>query len=244
MNIIEAFRTYNVNSPKLRIGNERDGGYIINELLAQHTKRLIAIGMGGDDGFERDWFSRYHTHIEMYDGTFPCQGMCSLYHEQVNKKIFYIKQNVGYEEGQIPINVIVDGKQDTLLKVDTEGAEYHMFDNIQLSDVTGLILEVHDLHYPEKQAKLADLIQNNFSDLLLYHIHANAWGSTFTLNFSKTGNRGLELKDFPHVVELCFINKKLVESYELERGSFPVPGLDVSNKHDVPDIDLYWVNAL
>jgi len=244
MNIIEAFRTYNVNSPKLRIGNERDGGYIVNELLAQHTKRLIAIGMGGDDGFERDWFSRYHTEIEMYDGTYPCQGMCSLYHEQVNKKIFYTKQNVGYEESCIPINVIVDGKPDVLLKVDTEGAEYKMFDNIRLSNVTGLILEVHDLHVPQNQDKLVDLIQNNFGDLLLYHIHANSWGNTFTLNLSKTGIRGIEIKDFPHVIELCFINKNIVQTYEYERGTFPVAGLDISNKHDVSDIDLYWVNSL
>ena len=244
MNIIEALRVYNVHSPKLRIGNERDGGYIVNELLTQHSKKLISVGMGGDDGFERDWFSKYQTPIEAYDGTYPCQGMCSVYHEHVNKKIFYIKHNVGYEESLLPLNVIVDGKPDVLLKVDVEGAEYKIFDHITLPNVTGLILEVHDLHVRENQEKLINLIQNNFSDLLLFHIHGNSWGNTFTLNLSKTGIRGLEVKEFPHVLELCFINKNLVQVNELEHNLFPVEGLDISNKHDVPDINLHWINAL
>lgn len=244
MNIIEALRVYNVHSPKLRIGNERDGGYIVNELLTQHSKKLISVGMGGDDGFERDWFSKYQTPIEAYDGTYPCQGMCSVYHEHVNKKIFYIKHNVGYEESLLPLNVIVDGKPDVLLKVDVEGAEYKIFDHVTLRNVTGLILEVHDLHVRENQEKLINLIQNNFSDLLLFHIHGNSWGNTFTLNLSKTGIRGLEVKEFPHVLELCFINKNLVQVNELEHNSFPVEGLDISNKHDLPDINLHWINAL
>ena len=244
MNIIEALRVYNVYSPKIRIGNERDGGYIVNELITQHTQKLISVGMGGDDAFERDWFGKYQTSIEAYDGTYPCQSMCSMYSDYVNKKIFYIKQNVGYEESLIPLNVIVDGKSDVLLKVDTEGAEYKIFDDIQLSNVTGLLLEVHDLHSIENQNKLINLIENNFSDLLLFHIHGNSWGNTFTFNLSKTGIRGLEIQNFPQVIELSFINKKLIQSHELEKETFPISGLDTSNKHDAQDIDLFWVNAL
>jgi hypothetical protein len=244
MNIIEALRTYNVYSPKIRIGNEHDGGYIVNELITTHTKKLISVGMGNDDGFERDWFSKYETEIEAYDGTYPCQTICSLYHEHVNKKIFYVKHNVGYGESLIPLNIVVDGKPDVLLKVDVEGAEYEIFDNIKLETVTGLILEVHDLHVTEKQHKLIELIENNFSDLMLFHIHGNSWGNTFTLNLSKTGIRGLELKEFPHVMELCFINKKLIQQHELETTPFPIENLDISNKRDVSDINLYWVNAL
>jgi hypothetical protein len=244
MNIVEALRTYNVSSPKIRIGNEHDGGYVVNELITAHTKKLISIGMGNDDGFERAWFSKYQTEIEAYDGTYPCQTICSLYHEHVNKKIFYVKHNVGYGESLIPLNTIVDGKPDVLLKVDVEGAEYEIFDNIKLETVTGLILEVHDLHVTEKQTKLIELIKNNFSNLMLFHIHGNSWANTFTLNLSRTGIRGLELKEFPYVMELCFINKQLVHQYELETTTFPIAQLDTSNNCDVSDIDLYWVNAL
>ena len=61
---------------------------------------------------------------------------------------------------------------------------------------------------------------------------------------SETGIRGLEIQNFPHVIELSFINKKLIQSYELEKETFPISGLDTSNKHDAQDIDLFWVNAL
>lgn len=244
MNIIEVLRVYDVNSPKIRIGNERDGGYVVNELLTKYSKKLISIGMGGEDTFEREWFDRYQTSVEAYDGTYPCGQLCSVYKEHVNKKIFYVHHNVGYEEKLIPLNSIVDGKVGTLLKVDVEGAEYKIFDAVKLDSVSGLILEVHDLHSQENQNKLIELIQNNFSNLLLYHIHGNSWGNTFTLNLSGTGIRGLQIQNFPHVLELCFINKKIVETYKLDTGTFPVHGLDVSNKADTSDIELHWVNTL
>lgn len=244
MNIIEALRVYDVNSPKIRIGNERDGGYIVNELITNHSKKLISIGMGGEDTFERQWFEKYHTPIEAYDGTYPCGQLCNMYKEHVNKKIFYVHHNVGYEDKLIPLNSIVDGKADTLLKVDVEGAEYKIFDEVELHNVSGLILEVHDLHLQEHQNKLIDLIQNNFSELLLFHVHGNSWGNTFSLNLTGTGIRWLQVQNFPHVLELCFVNKKFVESYSLDRGTFPVHGLDVSNKADAPDVELHWINTL
>lgn len=247
MNLIQALHVYDVKSPKLRIGNKMDGGYIVNELITTRTQRLISIGMGLEDSFERDWFSRFgdRTKIEAYDGTYPCQTVCSQNPEQVNKSIFYVQHNVGFAENQIPLNVIVEGKQDVLLKVDVEGAEYGFFDNIDLSNITGLILEVHDLYLKQYQDKLIEMMTETFSDLLLYHVHGNAWGNTFDLLLSKTGSvKGITVRDFPIVMEFSFINKKLVPEYELDLNPFPVPDIDFTNKPDAPDIDLYWVNAL
>jgi hypothetical protein len=244
-NLIEALNVYNVFSPKMRIGNNSDGGYIINETLSEVTTKLISIGMGLEDSFEREWFRRFKTPIEAYDGTYVCQTLCSEFSENVNKDIFYVKQNVGYQQENIPINVILDKKSNVLLKVDVEGAEYNIFDNVALnSNVVGVLLEVHDLYKKENRDKLIDLVQNKFSDFLLFHIHGNVWGSTFTLNLSKTGNTGLEIPNFPITLELSFINKRLLANYELETQPFPVPGLDFSNNSEKPDINLPWVNAL
>lgn len=244
MNIIQALRTYDVYSPKLRIGNKHDGGYIINELIAQNSTRLISIGMGSEDEFERDWFSKYHTYIEAYDGTYPCQHMCTEYRDYINKKIFYVNHNVGYGEKSIPLETILADKQNTLLKVDVEGAEYTIFDNVRLNNFTGLILEVHHLHVRENQTKLVDLINNNFSDLILFHIHANSWGNTFPLTFNKTDADESQIENFPYVIELSFVNKKFIETYELEKNRFPVAGLDASNNSSLSDIELNWVNSL
>lgn len=244
-NLIELFKTYDVNSPKIRIGNPHDGGYVINELLAQHTKRLISIGMGTEDSFERDWLSRYPDKpIEAYDACCPCSDLCYKNPEQVHKTIFYVQQNVGYEPGNIPLNNIVDGKQNVLLKVDVETAEYKIFDNVNLTDVTGLIIEIHDLDVKANVDKLTELMMQNFADLVLFHVHGNSWGKTFDLNISKNPHRPIIMNDFPRTVELTFIHKKLITTCELETKSFPDPLVDMSNNSEVPDIDLYWINAL
>lgn len=247
MNLIEALHVYDVKSPKLRIGNKMDGGYILNELITNRSRRLVSIGMGGEDSFERDWFARFgdRTKIEAYDGTYPCQTLCGQFPENVNKEIFYVQHNVGLSENQLPLNIIIEDKRDALLKVDVEGAEYKLFDNVDLSNATGLLLEVHDLYVKENQEKLIDMITNRFSDFLLYHAHGNVWGNTFDFVLSATGvGRGITVKDFPIVMELSFINKSLVSEYELDPTPFPVPELDFSNRPDSPDIDLYWINSL
>lgn len=244
-NIIEALNVYNVFSPKIRLGNNSDGGYIINETISEVSTKLISIGMGLEDSFEREWFRKYKTPVEAYDGTYSCQTLCGEFKESVNKEIFYIKQNVGYEEQNIPLNVILDKKSDILLKVDTEGGEYSIFDNVTIgSNVVGILLEVHDLYKKENREKLIDLIQNKFSDFLLFHVHGNVWGGSFALDLSKTGNRGLEIPDFPLVLELSFINKRVLSNYELDTQTFPIPGLDFSNNPEKEDMKLSWINAL
>lgn len=244
MNIIEALRVYNVHSPKLRLGQANDGGYIVNDILLQNSTRLVTAGIGGDDGFEGMWYAKTKTPVEMYDGSHPCSSMCVSYPDKINKEIFYIRQNIGYEEGNIPLNVIIDGKKNALLKVDIEGAEYNIFDNVNLTDVSGLILEVHELNAGHRLDKLIKMITETFSSLLLFHVHGNNWGGTHTLPISGTGIRSLPIENFPFVMELSFINKALVSNFELETGSFPVPGLDNVNRAGEPDIDLYWVNSL
>ena len=36
MNLIKELKVYNVHSPKIRLGRNSDGGYIINELIEIH----------------------------------------------------------------------------------------------------------------------------------------------------------------------------------------------------------------
>jgi hypothetical protein len=243
---MKSLAVYNVDSPKLRLGNEHDGGYILNELILANTKRLISVGIGGEDAFELQWAEQYpERYIEAYDGTYPCNNLCHKFPDRINKNIFYVHNNVGFKEKDIPINIIADSKQDVLLKVDTEGAEYTIFDNFYPdSNLTGLILEVHDLQVPENRNKLVKLIQNNFKNMVLFHVHGNSWGGTFDLNLIPDSNNSIIVKNFPHVLELSFISKHLVQNISLDTNKFPIIGLDTSNRPDTQDVDLYWVNTI
>lgn len=245
MNFISALTTYNVNSNKFRLGNAHDGGYILNDAILANTKRLVSVGIGGEDNFEQQWAEQFpNIPIEAYDGTYPCNNLCHKFPNRINKNIFYVHHNVGYGDKQVPINTIVDTKDDVLLKVDIEGGEYSAFDHFYPSrNLTGLILEIHDLHVPENCEKITKLITENFKDLLLFHVHGNSWGGMFDFNLTPSVSDGILIKRFPHVLELSFVSKHLVNNYSIERNKFPIVGLDTSNKPDVDDIDLYWINA-
>lgn len=245
VNLVKLLQPYNVNSPKLRIGKDNDGGYVVNELIVKNTKRLVCLGTGLEDSFEVDWMQKYpDTVLEMYTDYFPCNDVCHKNAEKINKTVFHINHTVGYDRQNIPLNVIIGGKEGVFLKADIEGDEYKIFDHIKLTDVVGMVIEFHNLESLNNAEKLSELIKNNFSELVLFHVHGNSWGSTFDLNVSKNPNRPIVIEGFPQTIELSFINKKLLDTYELDTGTFPDPAVDMSNNPDVPDIDLYWINAL
>jgi hypothetical protein len=247
MNLIELLRVYDVGSPKLRMGCEYDGGYVINEILLKKSTGLINIGVGGNDTFEEEWFKATNTPVEMFDESWDCPNICAKFPDDVDKKIFYTKKNVGNEESNIPLRDILRDKQDVLLKVDIEGGEYTVFDNIMLDNVSGLILEVHGLQNPTCQQKLSELVLLNFRDLVLFHIHSNVHGGTFTYQtpFIHNNQQGmLEAKEFPNVLELTFVHSKFVEEKKLETSKFPDERYDRTNNINYPDINLYWVNQL
>lgn len=245
MNFINALQVYNVNSTKIRIGNKNDGGYIINELISQNTNRLVSIGIGGEDTFERDWARTFpNTIIEMYDGTYPCNHICQEFNDRINQNIFYYQNNVGNEINQIKLFNILNKPIPTLLKIDIEGGEYNIFNNLFLeNNIIGLIIEIHDLHYPEYRKKMIELLKNNFKNMLLFHVHGNSWGGYFDLAITET-DPPIVVKNFPHVLELSFINKNIVNNYSIDNSRFPINELDTSNRQDQPDIDLYWINQI
>jgi len=243
MNFIQSLNVYNVFSKKSRLGNPHDGGYIVNDLILKNTKRLISIGIGREESFELEWAKQFPTTIiEAYDGTYPCNDLCHKFPERINQNIFYVNNDVGCSDKQIPLNTVIDNKNNILLKIDIEGGEYVIFNNLQTyTNLTGLILEIHDLYILENRKKIVELINQNFKDLILFHIHGNSWGGTFDLDLNNNQDEKI-IKEFPNVLELTFISKDLVENYNIDKNKFPIDGLDNTNRNNYPDIDLYWVN--
>ena len=87
-NLIQAFRVYDVFSPKIRMGHSAEGGYIINEILTECTERLVSIGIGAEDSFEVDWFNKYKTVVEAYDGALGCSELCQAHKSMLMSAYF------------------------------------------------------------------------------------------------------------------------------------------------------------
>jgi len=237
---MNSMRVYNVDQPKLRLGNPNDGGYVITDGMLAAANRLITCGVGNDDGFETAISNDRPIPIEMYDGTCYAPPLS----HQTN--VIFVPKNIGNEVGMVSLQTIISGKRDYLLKVDVEGAEYSIFEGVNVSDASGIIIEFHDVYIPDYKAKICNMITTTFKEFILCHIHGNSWGGTHEYNISPTGLGKLITPNFPNVLELTFISRRHANParIELEATPFPIPSLDASNNSEVPDIDLPWVNAI
>ena len=122
------------------------------------------------------------------------------------KKFFNSKMHIHHKKFIAPVGTIVSGinseniidldamfinntKKDIFLKIDIEGSEYRILDQIikYQALITGLAIEFHecDLH----ESKIKNFIEN-FA-LKLVHLHVNNWGLTSS-------------KKFPSALELTF----------------------------------------
>jgi len=125
---------------------------------------------------------------------------------------------------------------DVLLKIDIEGNEYDYFDRtniLKISEVTtGIIIEVHYMDNPIILGRFIKLMNELNEFFLLNHVHDNNIGSTFNYH-------GF---DIPNVMELSFINKKLVGDYTLDTRKYPISGVDYPNDPLRSELQLSFIN--
>jgi hypothetical protein len=132
-------------------------------------------------------------------------------------------QNIKNKE--ITIKKILEGHQNIFLKVDIEGDEYKILNQIShcSNNINNLIIEFHDIH--KNMNKIHNFIIKT-KKLKLIHIHANNYGGT-----NKIGD--------PNVVELTFtsINKNKQRLVKTKK-KFPIKYLDYKNISRIEDINL------
>ena len=110
------------------------------------------------------------------------------------------------------------GNSNFFLKIDIEGAEYALLDEIIFNQnkMTGLVIEFHNCEIMKD--KIIDFI--NRINLDLVHIHVN--------NFCDITTDG-----FPTVLELTFSPKIYNQERESNEFNFPIVGIDQPNNKDI-----------
>ena len=136
------------------------------------------------------------------------------------KKIVYKKRN--NKETTIPDTL--NRNNDVVLKVDIEGDEYKVLNDIRKNSkkISFLIIELHDIH--KNLGRIRSFIKR--SDLRIVHIHANNYG-------------GIDKNKNPKVIELSMLNsKKFKINKILSKRRYPVIGLDYKNFKRRDDIKI------
>jgi hypothetical protein len=135
------------------------------------------------------------------------------------KIVFREKSN---EETTIP--KILNNHNKVVLKVDIEGDEYKILNDIKKNSkrIFFLLIEFHNVH--KNLTKIRNFIRK--SDLKIIHIHANNYG-------------GIDKNGIPKVIELSMLNSKKIEMNRiLSKRKYPIIDLDYKNFKRREDIKI------
>ena len=161
------FRHWNIPGiSKKRYGAEHDGGYVIlnNSFGALH---LLGYGVDKDVSFENQLTESWGINAHVFDHTID-------HIPEIGPNVTYVKEGLGpKDDGNLRslathVKMYVPKGSDYILKIDIEGAEWNVLATADLSRVSQLIVELHNLH--EDYSKILKKINKNF---YLVHVHGN-----------------------------------------------------------------------
>lgn len=200
--------------PKIRLGKDFDGGYIIADIPNVKYSLLIAGGIDNDVSFEEDFVKKYtNTKCFAFDGTIN-----NLPSE--NENITFIKKNIGCENSDTitNLNYIVNENKDIIVKIDIEGAEIPWIKSLsdeQINKFEQLVIEFH-FPFTDNEINVFDKINKNH---YLINFHGNNCCGTRQHN-------GIVI---PNVFECTYLHKKYFTSVP-ELNTDAIPGvLDMKN---------------
>ena len=151
----------------------------------------------------------------------------------LNYRSFFNKKNIHYKKkivqkkknkNEISIKNILKNHQNLILKVDIEGDEYKILDQIigDYKKINLLIIEFHNISQNYK--KIKKFISK--SRYRLIHIHGNNYA-------------GLDKFKNPNVIECTFINNmRFKVSRFKSKYKYPIPDLDFKNFKRREDIEI------
>ena len=221
------WRPWKIDTPLARFGPAHDGGYVIPNTLFG-AKAILGYGVDKDVTFENQLSSTFDVPAWVFDHTIdeiPPLG----------KNVTYVKEGItGIEEKDSLFNLKthVDrylGPEDNfVLKMDVEGAEWDVLRTSDLSRVTLLIMELHEL-----ESAPLELIEKLHETFYLVHIHSNNCHNQPVYWLDR-------VRRMPRYIECTWVRKDLVTCLGPSTDVYPTP-LDVVNRGDAPDIKMnFW----
>ena len=236
---IEALTVYQSPYPKVRLGRDGDGGYVIADIPCIYSV-LLAGGVGGDVSFERDLVERcripsallfdkeYYGHPEDFDVDAATKT------EFLHPSMRFHKKNIARQTSEVTTNLHEELQRYTgiFVKMDIEGSEYEWLEGLDgehLNSIDQMVIEFHLPH--ENVGHWAMLSKINRTHLLV-HLHPN--------NFLGLDSyHEVSSVTVPIVFECTYVHKRF--SKHLFHNDKPLPtAIDQPNFADRPELKLDW----
>lgn len=235
--LLKVYQTYDTHGPiqLRRIGHAHDGGYLIPELAMQEADIVIGYGVANDISFEDSATAIYEKPSYGFDCTcpliYPMQKECHFIPSCIVSKES-IKQFPSYASFDQHLDMVGAAGKKLFIKMDIEGNEYDTLPDIlsYASKITGIVLEIHFME-SKQIAQALHLLQMLDKNFLLVHVHGN---NNCQDNFVTTNAKG----SISRVLELSYINRGLVHSYEISKDQAHPTLLDMPNAPGLPDVEF------
>jgi hypothetical protein len=234
----------------VRLGKDNDGGYLVDKQSIISSEFMLGFGISDDWSFEKDFKKCINVPIIAFDASMGLNFFLAKLRVAIargsRKSIYWfrvsfnylnffrgsnrhIKKFIGIDESPnrvsvntISKNIIPKNVKNLFFKIDIEGSEYQILDDlIAISDrICGLVIEFHfvDVH----MEKIESFVRK--FPLKICHMHCNNYGP---LNESSTPST-IEATFTKFDVEDCFVE------------NLPNP-LDLPNKFGAEDYSITFL---
>lgn len=198
---------------KIRIGNNKDGGYVLPKKCVDESDLFISFGLGFNVTYETDLLNR-NKKVIGYD---------------IVKEHEWARQMKldAYEEFSNILEVQQSNK--IVLKIDTEGSEWNFFQTMDMKHfaekISCFAFELH-LHVNHKNTPLL-VMEKMFDTHYVAHVHGNNYSSCKEL--------------VPIALEITLANKKYFNNPPIDNRKYPLKDLDYANNYENTDLDLPWL---
>jgi hypothetical protein len=207
--------------PKIRLGKDNDGGYILADITYPPNTILVSAGIGNDSSFEEAFILKYGQNCFAFDGTIS---------DLSKPHIEFEKRNIGPSNTDTTTNLqnLIQSHDNLVLKMDIEGSEVAWLKSLgnEISKFQQIVIE---FHWPfDPSTKPIFELLNRFH--VLIHFHAN--NCCGAVDFYGVA--------VPNVFECTYLNKKyFCKNPELNKDPIPSP-LDMKNVLDKDEISINY----
>ena len=214
---------------KVRIGDNKDGGYILlNDF--NNIKIAYSFGISNEISFDK-YLADKNIDIFMYDHTIE---RLPFQNKKFHWKKIGITGKIGKENNKKTLNELIKenghtNEKNMILKMDIEGEEWDVFNNISTDTLTQFKYIIIEFHFSDK-------IGGNYFKVFkkinmshqIFHLHCNNAGSL------------IYFKDniICSLFEISFIIKE-DNNFINNNDFFPIKNIDYKNNYKKIDINLF-----
>lgn len=231
-------RPQKTNLRKIRIGNARDGGYVVCEGLPAYDA-LYSYGSDDQITFEKEFHGLYGTDAYVYDHTI----------DGITDRPPYIRFfKEGVSESKTPFTDTIDSHvrrnghaacENLFAQIDIEGFEWSVLDERceTIGSFSQVVVEFHLPLDPMTVLRMEHMFDAVFTFMnerfVCAHVHANNSPVQPWLD-----------ANFPRIFEVTYVRKDLATVTGPEDVAYPVPGLDFTCDPSRADLTLdYWLKV-